>query len=445
MRVKTRVRFVFLVICVSAALACGVFAPAVDDFPVEQATPQASVQPQTQDTAQKGFGEIVFAEDVTDDGVAINPTNVFPAGTRLVYAYFTYRGMTPGETWGHYWTMDGIEYIDGRGEAWDEGAEGWTAYYIDDEVLSGEISLTLYIGDAAVQTAAFTVEEVERNFGGGGSFGSIQFAEGVTEELVPIGLSFTFAEGLKEIYAVFPFFNMEDGQDWSREWYLDGVLEVFGEGIWDEGADGLSYASYSYTGGEALDPGTYTLYLYIGQREVASGQFEIVAEIVEQEPQGPPAPEDLIDPNLLPAWEILNNAGPEILNDLADFALQHHIEMYLDADLSANGRYICSNGDSVGPLYISQSYWNAVTWEEVAATMAHELTHAVQDLVSDNCGCTIENEYYAYITAFYVLQETGRMDLLEEKWRGAYNDDGSFDGDLLWDAVKEAYSECPDY
>ena len=70
---------------------------------------------------------------------------------------------------------------------------------------------------------------------------------------------------------------------------------------------------------------------------------------------------------------------------------------------------------------------------------------AIQHIEGGDCGCTIENEYYAYVTGFYVLQETGRMDLLESKWRGAYNDSGQFDSGKLWKAVKEAYPECPEY
>ena len=115
-------------------------------------------------------------------------------------------------------------------------------------------------------------------------------------------------------------------------------------------------------------------------------------------------------------------------------------------DIDAKGTYRCSRDSrDPGTLFIDQDFWNAVSWEEVAATMAHELTHAVQHIEGGRCYCTVENEYYAYVTEFYVLQETGRMDLLETKWRGAYDDAGYFDSGLLWKAVKDAYPECPDY
>jgi hypothetical protein len=56
-----------------------------------------------------------------------------------------------------------------------------------------------------------------------------------------------------------------------------------------------------------------------------------------------------------------------------------------------------------------------------------------------------EKGYYAYVTQFYVLQELGRMDLLAEEYRGAYDENGKFDEDKLWAALKKTYSECSEY
>jgi hypothetical protein len=439
------------------SLSCQLFAALPSEAPpvAVQPTPKPANQvepPPAQPSADEpGFGPIIFCQDVTDQGQPINPMNSFPQGTRLVYALFTFWGMEPGMTWGHYWTQDGYEYIDGTGEAWDEETEGWVAYYIEEnDALTGEFTLTLYIGDQPVQEGSFSIAEGSLAYSdGSGSFGSIQFAEDITDELVPIGPATAFEGEVIEVYAVFPYFYMTDGQNWSREWVYEGEVQVYTDLTWDEGTEGLTYASFGYEGDEAFPPGTYTLNLYIDDQLARSASFEVIGEEAHVEPdvpQGPAAPEDIIDPNLMQAWEILYYANPDILNDVAQFALDYHIEMILSDEVSSKGVYRCSQGsDEPGTLYIGLTFWSNASWEEVAATMAHELTHAVQHLEGGRCYCSIENEYYAYITEFYVLQETGRMDLLESKWRGAYDEDGRFDGDKLWAAVKDAYPECPDY
>jgi hypothetical protein len=447
---------VWFLVTALVGLACGIFSPETPEPPLGAPPPVQEVEPPEQvppdqPADEPGFGPITFCSDVNEDGHPVNTNKVFPKGTRVVYALFTYWGMESGQPWGQYWTQDGVEHIDGTNQTWEEDQEGWIAYSLEeDSGLSGEYELVLYIGSQPVQSATFVIEGAgQAQNTSTAAFGSIQFSEGITDEITPINPSARFKDDIVEVYAVFPYFNFTDGQAWSREWVYDGEVQVYKDLTWDEGTDGLTYTFFYFGGNEPFSPGTYTLNLYIEGQLARSASFEVMGEGVKElpdHPQGPANPEDIIDPNLMPAWEILYYAGPEILTDVAEFALNHHISMELSDEIKSKGLYVCSRGeDEPGSLYIRRSFWNDVSWEEVAATMAHELTHAVQDIVGGRCYCSIENEYHAYVTSFYVLQETGRMDLLEEKWRGAYDDDGYFDPDLLWAAVKEAYPECPDY
>lgn len=72
----------------------------------------------------------------------------FPAGTKKVNALFTYENMKDGMPWGQLWTRDGEVYMEAADSVWAEGASGWTAYYVEDEPLAGEFTLTLFINGA---------------------------------------------------------------------------------------------------------------------------------------------------------------------------------------------------------------------------------------------------------------------------------------------------------
>ena len=279
------------------------------------------------------------------------------------------------------------------------------------------------------------------------AFGPIQFAEGITDDYTPISPTSQFEYGITEIWVTFPYTGMQDGLSWTREWMFEGEEDVTRELIWDEGPAGITYAYYGYDDETIpLDPGSYQLNLYIEGQVARSATFVILGDDTGYEPDEPGTPEELIDPNLMPAWEILAYSNREILREVAQFVLDKNVELLMDDDLDAKGSYVCSTTSmEPGTIYISTDFWNRSSWEEVAAVLGHELTHGVQHMASGFCGCTVENEYYAFITEFYVLQETGRMDLLESKWRGAYSDDGTFSSNKLWAAVKEAYPECPDY
>ena len=114
--------------------------------------------------ADPSFGPITFCEDVTEDGEAINPTDHFPAGTTQVTALFDYRGMTDGMSWGQLWTKDGKVYDEDSNAVWDEGLEGWTGYYIEEDdgsPLSGQFTLTLFIQGQPGQQGGFRVDAPE--------------------------------------------------------------------------------------------------------------------------------------------------------------------------------------------------------------------------------------------------------------------------------------------
>lgn len=281
------------------------------------------------------------------------------------------------------------------------------------------------------------------------AFGEISFSEGVTEESVPIRPVVAFEPGTVRICAVFPFMNMEDGMHVEVEWLYNDEWFYSTEEEWDEGEEGITHRSISWEDDRELDPGIYTLRLFIGDQLARSADVEVLAPIEEATPEPAKNPEDLIDSDLMRAWEILAYADNDLLNDLAGLVQDYEIELRLTDEIDSNGQYVYASANKEpGKVYISWDFWERKTWEEVSGTIAHELTHAVQHLTSDEetFGCTIEREYEAYMAEFYVLMETGREDILMKSWSAIYNPKtGKIWKNELWKALKDAYDTCPDY
>ncbi len=426
---------------------------------VEEAEPPVTVYEPGQDLPQSDgepyFSEIVFCKDVTDDGVPISPGVSFPSGTTEIWAYFTYEHMQDGMTWGRMWETESEIWVDGRGDSWEDGDNGWVAYGISEDdpsiPLNGRYWFSLYIGDEMVRQASFFVAEPQvQQTSSFPAFGAIQFAEGITEDIVPYGTATVFPEGTIEVYAVFPFVAMQNGQSFRREWIKDGEIYAERDMVWEEGESGIDYASLIEEDG--LDPGVYTLNLYIDGQIARSANFEVLgsqAAAPGQAYSGPAAPEDIIDGYLMPAWENLYYSNNAVLSDLAQWALDNHIDIYVDMNYDGDAayRHSCTEPPVIGAVIMSYAYWNDQSWDEVTAALAHELTHAVQHMSGNyRCECSIEKEYYAHVVEFYVLQERGRMDILENKYGGIYDEyTGKFSPNNLWEALRKTYTECPDY
>ncbi len=415
----------------------------------------------SQQTTSPQFSEITFCEDVSDEGDCLNPTNEFASGTNTVWAFFTYEGMQDGMSWGRLWTLDEEPYVDATGEIWEEGESGWLAYSISDDVpLSGGFTFSLIINDEVVQEASFSVLEPQtQDFGSAAAFGAIQFSTAMDEgNNIPINISTQFTQGITEVYASFVYLNMVTGQTWSREWLLNGEELVQKDVTWDEAeGDGLTYASYVEDDG--LDPGLYTFNLYLEDQLARSANFEVVANATETPPESTTYTiEELVDADAMKAWEMLANSNNELLWRLADLVTSFQIEIRMSDDLSdgtlAAYSYSLSSCDITesgqrepGMVKVNRQAWNEQSWEEVAASIAHELTHAYQHLETGyRCDdCSIQKEYEAFFVTIYALEELGAWDIIERDYPGVVSSEGNIYGDTLWEVIKESYSECPEY
>jgi hypothetical protein len=224
---------------------------------------------------------------------------------------------------------------------------------------------------------------------------------------------------------------------------------------WDDNSEGMTYANLHADGG--LDPGNYTLNLYIDGQLARSADFEVQAPeatpVPTEAPDVPSAPGDLIDSNLMPAWQMLANFPDDNVQWLADYILQDHIKIAIDPDYNglASFSYTCTvdppkRAGDVGEIKVSNKFFNDSSWVELAGALVHETTHAIQRVQGKPCGCTIDKEYEAYSVQGGFWVKAGRGDLVT-----AYVGDdifdaaGDFDKNKFWWAIKAIYTNCPDY
>ncbi|TEU13192.1 MAG: serine protease [Anaerolineales bacterium] len=104
-------------------------------------------------------------------------------------------------------------------------------------------------------------------------WGEFTFATDVDSDYNPIGATDTFDSGVSKVYAVYQYEGMEDGQAWSRTWYLDGEAALSQDETWDDGESGNGWLNIYNNGG--LPDGAYDLVVWVGGEEVQEGSFTI--------------------------------------------------------------------------------------------------------------------------------------------------------------------------
>ncbi len=402
------------------------------------------------------FSKIQFCKDVSDQGDCIEPTQSFPANTQTVWAYFTFQNMKNGTRWGRLWKQNGATYVDSRSETWSDGDKGWLAFSIsDDNYLAGQFTLTLYLADRPIQAASFEVAapdiKVQTGFP---AFGPITFAHGVDQD-VPVEPATTFDPGLKKIYAVFPYANMKNGLDWSCQWLFNGETLATVQDTWQQDSpDGVYVCTYVNSDGSDLSSGSYTLDLSIAGQTARSASMAI-AELPTPGPDNtvePPLPgteDELVAPEVQPAFNMILNSPLPVLQSVAQTALDHHVSITV-ADKCGSDALACfsetCDNRTTGKIYVMTSSLQSPDYL-LASDLAHEMTHVQEMIEGMPCGCTVQKEFYAVAAQLDFLLYSGHRDYVRQHFGAIYDDNGVLQSDLLWPIIKKAYSSstCPDY
>lgn len=289
-----------------------------------------------------------------------------------------------------------------------------------------------YIQKSAAQSAAY---------------GPLRFSDYTTEGDFSLSLDNRFLTGTHEITARIFYTNPRPGETWRADWSYEGIIIKSERGNWGKSSN--EYIDFTFRDEAGLKTGTYTLTISAGNQILRRSTFWVVKKNIDlSEPSGkkPLIPEDMIDEDLIPAWDLLNESDDESIHDLAQLVLTRRIPILLnrDTDTIASYRYSCTNPPKVGKILVNVDDREGLIVTELAGPIAHEITRAVWHLDEGVCGCTKEMEFYAAVSEIAVYIENGGKDLVEENYPGVFDKNGDFSQELLWDTVDEFYSECTD-
>ncbi|NPV07105.1 MAG: trypsin-like peptidase domain-containing protein [Anaerolineae bacterium] len=185
---------------------------------------------------------------------------LLPAGADRVDVTFDYRNMTPSDSWSYVWYLDGEEIDSGQGGTLP-GTSGTADFALTARggLEEGVFRLDLYVGDRLSATSDFlATSQAEQDF-----FGPITFAEGVDRNDQPVNPGTVFRYGLKELYAFFDYRGMQDGWEWSRQWYIDGRSVTSMADTWAFGESGEDFWVAINSSRDPLPQGEYLLELYV--------------------------------------------------------------------------------------------------------------------------------------------------------------------------------------
>ena len=216
---------------------------------------------------------VLFAKAISSKGVARKPAVRFDSGLDTIYATFDYANFADRASFGFAWYRDGFQ-IFSDAVRWEAGKNGsnWVNVYDDAGLDDGYYELEITYEGKQIYRDGVVVGAADPP--SSATFGSITFAEGVTDDDKPIRPGTNFAS-IPNLYAFFGVNGVENGAKWSRRWYIDGELVTEGEDVWNLGVVDSSWLSLSAHDG-VLPVGRYRLELLIEDKVVQSGEMDIV-------------------------------------------------------------------------------------------------------------------------------------------------------------------------
>jgi len=203
---------------------------------------------------------VTFSEGKTGANKPTKPTYLLPAGITEVYAFFDFANMTDGAQWTRTWYYEG-KRLATKTEKWSGGVKGsgWTNLTGTSPLRAGSYRLELYVGDALMTAADFSVAGVA----GENALGSITFAAGIDKNDKPIAPGNSFPTGATELHYFVDYTGMQDGLSYEARWYFDDEVLINVETEWDSGEEGTFTDNIYRKDGEPLWDGEYRLELYI--------------------------------------------------------------------------------------------------------------------------------------------------------------------------------------
>lgn len=215
------------------------------------------------------------------------PQNIFAAGAEEIFAVWDYANMSATDTVRRVWHYNGEEWLI-REDVWDMGQYGENGRISDVSIYNfngtgleqGEYTLFLYINNTLVIEHTFVVgtdtnpPSVASNTGvptNSATFSNLRFeADGISQP--------SFPYGTKEVFAIWDYANIPDKAQleivWTYSFYERQQSIIWRTSIY--GTTGsMTNFSYKDLGNTPLEPGLYTLTVYLNEAQQMTGSFII--------------------------------------------------------------------------------------------------------------------------------------------------------------------------
>lgn len=115
-------------------------------------------EPNKELTEDTDLTPLLFSTKIDEDYEAVDPNDLFTAGSYTLYATFGYDGMADGMAWSWVWRHEG-EVVDGGNELWAYGQDGPGYIYFNPEegFRAGEYSLEVWVNGELFTRADLTM------------------------------------------------------------------------------------------------------------------------------------------------------------------------------------------------------------------------------------------------------------------------------------------------
>ncbi len=240
----------------------------------------AEIQIGGRQQAAPRFGNVVFSEQVSNNGDPVEPTRLFPAGVKQLYVLFDFENMSNGMEWSSTW-LHNNEVVSTETERWQSGRSGRYTIEINSTrgLDEGDWRLELAIQGRPATRGDFVVSGQQ----GGVSFGPLTFASGMNQETgQPIDPQTSFPSGTERFFIFSDYSGMKDGLNCISRVYLNGQLVIDNPFVW--GDESLFWSGESGTwwnvihaSGQALPDGEYKQELIVEGQVVQSGSVVVGA------------------------------------------------------------------------------------------------------------------------------------------------------------------------
>ncbi|MEM7535241.1 MAG: serine protease [Chloroflexota bacterium] len=127
-------------------------------------TPEQPQQDISGDSRVPTVMDMVFCEQVTRDGMPINPSAILRSGVNQVFASFEFDWMRNRTNWSQHWTYNG-QSLHEAADKWEDGPRGRKTLAISsrDALPDGEYQLTIKVRDSVVGQGAVTVGSLQED------------------------------------------------------------------------------------------------------------------------------------------------------------------------------------------------------------------------------------------------------------------------------------------